>query len=131
MKKQEASVALVDVECAFCKGVGIDQFELLSPLSTCQVCSGTGRRQIEPPLLKCAFCGGSGVHPQSRMVCTTCRGVGQVTVPIDAVPCPGCGGSGKESDHHYQESVLSCPVCGGKGVVAANKAAPKEFVHAG
>jgi DnaJ-class molecular chaperone len=124
MKKKKAAGQLVEVECAFCKGVGTDPFDLMSPLSTCQVCSGTGRRQIEPPLHKCAFCGGSGVHPHSRMVCMSCNGIGQVTVPANAVCCPGCHGTGKESSHHFHDSVLSCLICGGKGVVDPESVVP-------
>ena len=124
MKKKKVDAQLVDVECAFCKGIGVDPFELMSPLSTCQVCTGTGRRQIEGPLHKCAYCRGTGVHPHSRMVCMTCRGVGQVTAPVNAVPCPGCHGSGKETDNHFFDSVLSCARCGGKGVVAADSVKP-------
>ncbi len=113
----------VEVDCAFCKGTGRDPFELLSAASTCQVCSGTGKRMLVAPLLKCAYCGGTGVHPHSRMVCMTCRGAGQVSVPEATVRCPGCGGTGKESHHYYADSVLPCMVCGGKGVVAADSEA--------
>jgi DnaJ-class molecular chaperone len=107
----------VEVQCAFCKGTGKDQFDLLSAVSNCQVCSGTGRRMLTAPVAKCTYCGGTGVHPHSRMVCMTCRGAGQVSVPEDAVRCPGCGGTGRESRHVYTDSVLPCTVCGGKGVV--------------
>jgi DnaJ-class molecular chaperone len=107
----------VEVECAFCKGTGKDQFDLLSGVSTCQVCSGSGKRMLTAPVARCAYCGGSGVHPHSRMVCMTCRGAGQVSVPEDAVTCPGCSGTGKESRHVYSDSVLPCTVCGGKGLV--------------
>lgn len=124
MEKQKVAADLIDVECAFCKGTGTDPFDLMSPLSTCQVCSGTGWRQVEPPLHKCAYCRGTGVHPHSRMVCMTCRGVGQVTVSANAVTCPGCRGTGNESAHHFHDSVLSCLICGGKGVVAPESVIP-------
>jgi DnaJ-class molecular chaperone len=107
----------VEVECAFCKGSGKDPFDLLSSVSTCQVCSGSGQRTLTVPVARCAYCGGNGVHPHSRMVCMTCRGAGQVSVAEDAVKCPGCGGTGKESRHVYTDSVLPCTVCGGKGLV--------------
>jgi DnaJ-class molecular chaperone len=116
----------VEVECAFCKGSGRDPFDLLSTVSACQVCSGTGKRLLTAPVAKCAYCGGSGVHPHSRMVCMTCRGAGQVSVPEDAMPCPGCGGTGKESRHIYTDSVLPCTVCNGKGVVAKDSEAARK-----
>jgi len=31
------------IKCAFCSGSGKDPFDLLSPLSHCLVCSGTGQ----------------------------------------------------------------------------------------
>lgn len=126
MANKKKDVQIIEVECAFCKGTGKDPFELLSTISSCQVCSGAGVRVLAAPAAKCAYCGGSGVHPHSRMVCMTCRGAGQVTVPEEAVRCPGCGGSGKESDNHYFDSVLPCMVCGGKGVVAANSEAARK-----
>lgn len=83
------------------------------------------------PVAPCAYCGGSGVHPHSRLVCMTCRGAGQVSVPADAVPCTGCGGSGKESDHHYFDSVLPCMVCGGKGVISAKSEGARQSLVPG
>jgi DnaJ-class molecular chaperone len=126
MRKRKIPDPHVETRCAFCNGTGKDPFDLMSPLSTCQACSGEGRRVLTAPVRRCAYCKGTGVHPHSRMVCMTCRGAGQVTVPEKAVTCPGCGGSGCESDHDFHDSVLSCTVCGGKGVVdlataAANK----------
>lgn len=126
MATRKIRLQTIEVECAFCKGTGKDPFELLSTISTCQVCSGAGRRIITTPAATCAYCGGSGVHPHSRMVCMTCRGVGQNSIPEEAVRCPGCGGSGKESDNHYFDSVLPCMVCGGKGVVDAQSAAARR-----
>jgi DnaJ-class molecular chaperone len=116
----------VEVECAFCKGTGKDQFELMSATSTCQVCSGTGKRTLTAPAARCAYCGGSGIHPHSRLVCMTCRGAGQVSVPEQSVRCPGCAGTGKESRHVYTDSVLPCTVCGGRGVVDANSEAARS-----
>lgn len=115
--KTKSTATIIEVPCAFCQGKGKDQFELLSPLSTCQVCSGSGQRVLALPIAKCAYCRGTGVHPHSRMVCMSCNGVGQVTVPVDAVTCPGCHGSGQESDHEFLDSLLSCTICKGKGVV--------------
>ena len=116
--KTESVANFITVTCAFCRGKGKDQFDLLSPLSTCQICSGSGQRLLALPIARCAYCRGTGVHPHSRMVCMSCNGVGQVTVPVDAITCPGCHGSGQESDHEFFDSVLSCTTCDGKGVVA-------------
>jgi DnaJ-class molecular chaperone len=110
-----------DVTCAFCGGRGQDPFGIMSPLATCQVCGGTGRRSLHPPTAPCAFCRGTGVHPFSRLTCTTCGGVGTVEIPSDAVPCLCCGGTGRAADYAnyiWPDSPLSCPCCGGKGVVA-------------
>jgi len=110
-----------EVICAFCGGRGLDPFGIMSPLATCQVCGGTGRRTLHPPIAPCAFCRGTGVHPFSRLTCTTCGGVGTVEIPNDAVTCPCCGGSGRAADYAnyiWPDSPLSCPCCGGKGVTA-------------
>jgi DnaJ-class molecular chaperone len=123
-RKTNSTAQTERVTCAFCKGKGKDPFNLLSPLSTCQICGGLGHHILESPIARCAYCRGSGVHPFSRMTCTTCRGVGSITVPVNAIPCPGCGGSGQESDHKFFDSVLSCTVCRGKGMVAAGKRLP-------
>ncbi|HBY99582.1 MAG TPA: hypothetical protein DEP84_37540 [Chloroflexi bacterium] len=107
----------VGVTCAFCGGSGTDPFGVMSPLSTCVVCRGAGRRSLHPPTAGCAFCRGTGVHPGSRMTCTTCGGVGTVELPSNAITCPGCGGSGRAADYLWPGSPLSCGLCHGKGVV--------------
>jgi DnaJ-class molecular chaperone len=110
------------VICAFCGGTGRDPFDIMSPLSTCVVCRGTGQRRLRPPTAPCAFCRGTGVHPFSRLTCTACGGVGTVEIPNDAVTCPCCGGTGRAADYAdyiWPDSPLSCPCCGGKGVTAA------------
>ena len=115
----------IAVTCAFCHSKGRDLFGIISPLSTCQVCGGTGRRTLRQPTARCAFCRGTGVHPGTRMTCTTCNGVGTVPAPIDAVRCPCCGGTGGARDwpdYIWPDSLFSCPGCGGKGVVAAKLA---------
>lgn len=119
MAQQKKVAQPIEVVCAFCGGRGKDPFHLMSPLSTCQVCSGLGERILAAPVRRCAYCGGTGVHPHSRMVCMTCRGAGQVSVPAHTAVCPGCRGSGREADHHFADSVLACSICGGKGVVPA------------
>lgn len=117
-KAGAAKKRLVEVPCAFCGAKGRDPFGIMSALSTCQVCGGTGRRKLRKPIGECAFCRGTGVHPGTRMTCTTCGGVGQVEIPTDAVVCPRCGGSGHADTMDEHPANLSCTYCGGKGVVA-------------
>jgi len=111
----------VEMLCAFCGGAGTDPFGILSPLASCQVCGGSGRRTLHEPVAPCAFCRGAGVHPGSRLTCTTCGGVGAVEIPDEAVACGQCGGGGRASDAQELtsfDSPLSCLLCRGKGMVA-------------
>jgi DnaJ-class molecular chaperone len=108
----------VEVTCAFCGGQGRDPFGLMSPLSVCQVCGGTGCRTLPAPTIRCAFCRGTGIHPALRVTCITCTGVGHVHVPAEAETCPGCGGTGREANHVWPDSPLSCVRCRGRGVIA-------------
>ena len=102
------------IRCAFCKGKGIDPFNLLSELATCQVCGGTGRVEVVEPAIKCVFCKATGVYPQgARVTCTVCDGKGMVTVKGATEKCPKCKGTATEID-----SGLPCIECGGKGVVS-------------
>jgi len=110
-----------EVSCAFCGGTGRDPFGIMSPLATCQVCSGTGYRILRLPIALCPFCQGTGVFPGLRQTCTSCNGVGMVEIPVNAVTCPGCGGSGLAADHLWPDSPLSCSRCGGRGVVVAER----------
>jgi len=99
--------------CAFCGGKGKDPFELLSKLSLCQVCRGSGKVEIAEPAVKCAFCGGTGVHRDQRLTCTVCGGKGMVTIEKGLHTCPDCHGKGVvEGDY------LPCVTCGGTGMVA-------------
>ncbi|MDP8299121.1 MAG: hypothetical protein P9L88_04385 [Candidatus Tantalella remota] len=101
------------IKCAFCKGTGKDPFDLLSELSTCQVCGGTGEVEIAEPAIKCAYCGGNGVDPLgSRITCVVCGGKGMVTAPGSTEVCPECKGTARTVD-----SGLACIKCGGKGVI--------------
>jgi len=103
-----------EIKCAFCKGIGKDPFDLLSKLSICQVCEGTGKVEIEEPAIKCVFCDGTGVYPQgARITCTVCNGKGMNTVKGATKECPKCKGTGSSVD-----SGLSCLECGGTGVVS-------------
>ena len=98
--------------CAFCQGEGRDPFELLSKLSSCQVCCGRGKVAIAEPGVECAFCGGTGIHRDQRLTCVVCGGKGMVSIKEPVVTCPDCEGKGIIAGDH-----LSCPKCSGKGVV--------------
>jgi len=101
-----------EITCAFCKGKGKDPFDLLSDISRCQVCSGTGKVEAEQPAIKCVFCKATGVYPNTRLTCTVCNGKGMVTVKGATEECPTCKGTATAID-----SGLPCSTCGGKGVV--------------
>lgn len=108
----EVAEGITTIECAFCKGGGRDPFLLLSPLAICQTCRGKGTVQVREPVRSCAFCGGSGVYPHSRLTCTVCGGRGVVTVREPAGLCVACMGSGQT-----RGSGLPCLECRGKGVI--------------
>jgi DnaJ-class molecular chaperone len=101
-----------EIKCAFCKGKGIDPFDLLSPLSTCSVCGGKGKVNVEEPYTRCAFCRRTGVYPNTRLSCTVCMGKGVVTFREPKMTCPDCKGTGRE-----HVTTLPCIRCGGIGVV--------------
>ncbi len=103
----------ISFECAFCQGKGVDPFDLLSPLSTCQVCGGQGRVRIRRPAMRCAYCCGTGIHLHRRLTCTVCRGRGVVDVEAPAETCPECAGRGIVAGEY-----LPCLRCRGKGVIA-------------
>jgi len=113
-----------EINCAFCDGKGLDPFELLSPLSKCQVCLGKGKVLVEKPVIKCAFCKGTGVYPYGvRITCTVCGGKGVVKISAGgefasgrkgaSKECPDCKGTGRSF-----ESKLPCLTCKGKGVIS-------------
>ena len=126
-----------EIKCAFCKGKGIDPFELLSSISTCAVCGGKGKVNVEEPYTRCAFCHRTGVYPNTRLSCTVCTGKGVVTFREPKKTCPDCKGTGRE-----HTTNLPCIKCGGIGVIkkspgttgeeniswsqAGKKAAPKS-----
>ena len=101
-----------EITCAFCKGKGKDPFNLLSKLAACQVCGGTGKIEVDEPMVKCAFCKGTGIHPHSRMTCTVCYGRGAVTCGEAKEQCPDRDGA----DHKANENIPS-GVCGGIRVI--------------
>lgn len=86
------------IPCAFCKGRGTDPFGILSSLSSCQVCGGTGNVEVEESTITCAFCGGSGVYLDKRLSCTVCGGKGVVPKPKGGKTCPDCRGRGMAPD---------------------------------
>lgn len=102
----------ITAKCAFCQGEGKDPFELLSKLSTCQVCGGRGDVTIPGPAIECAFCGGTGIHRDQRLTCVVCGGKGMVNIKEPVETCPDCKGKGVASGDY-----LPCSKCGGKGVV--------------
>lgn len=106
----------VITQCAFCQGEGRDPFGLLSPLSLCQVCKGSGEVAIREPAIECAFCYGSGVHRGQRVTCTVCRGKGMVHIEELTETCPNCNGEGVPPGDY-----LPCVECKGIGVVTAKK----------
>jgi len=95
--------------CVFCNGTRKDPFDLLSPISHCLVCNGTGQVEVEEPVRKCAFCSGTGKNPMgARVHCIVCAGKGINHYKHEA-SCTQCKGSGKSSDG------LPCTHCMGKG----------------
>jgi DnaJ-class molecular chaperone len=107
----------VAVKCAFCNGTGKDPFELLSILSTCQVCEGSGKVSITEPFVKCPFCSGNGVHPSRLHTCIVCDGKGVIPAEERRGICPECGGNGKS--HSYLN--VPCLRCKGKGFIVTEK----------
>jgi DnaJ-class molecular chaperone len=102
--------------CAFCKGRGVDPFGVLSWMSACEVCAGTGAVHLPAPRVPCVFCGRTGTHPHRRLTCTGCGGRGASTVRLPHVVCGRCAGRGREP---AIGPSLPCGACKGAGVVAA------------
>ena len=78
---------------AFCRSRGRDPFDIMSFLSTCVHCKGTGIVKII-----CATCGGRGSISQSLQ---------------PTVSCPVCKGSGDDAS----APAIACLKCGGKGLI--------------
>lgn len=78
MMKKESHEKSVVVQCAFCKGTGLDRFGIPSKLSRCQVCNG--RKEVSVPQLHepCLGCLGTGAYPHHRLTCSVCGGKGVV-----------------------------------------------------
>ena len=101
------------VNCAFCKGTGVDSFGVMSALSTCSVCGGSGDVRVLNPRVPCAFCKGRGVQPDTRLCCTGCGGKGAHTVKDPHQVCPKCAGAGASREL----PDLPCAKCKGAGVI--------------
>ena len=108
-----------EIECSFCEGAGIDPFYVMSTRSRCPVCGGRARLRLREPLHECAFCGGSGVQPQTRMTCTACLGKGAVTARGPTAECMHCHGTGANG-----YGRMPCTTCRGIGVVRAATKSP-------
>lgn len=99
------------VTCAFCQGHGTDPFSVMSMLSVCSACQGTGRLLVPVPHVRCAYCGGSGSYKTYR--CSVCDGSGVVPkLEGPTVTCPDCGGRAADGS-----SGLVCLHCRGRGAV--------------
>jgi len=85
------------VVCSFCRGTGKDPFGIMSAVSACCVCGGTGAVKT----FTCGVCRGTGYIPEAN---------------VPTVVCPECGGKGDSQGN----PDLSCLRCRGQGVVAAN-----------
>ncbi|MFQ5916140.1 MAG: hypothetical protein ACE5JS_23445 [Nitrospinota bacterium] len=114
----ERSEGRVRVRCGFCRGTGKDPFGQLSHLASCQVCGGSGDVLLREPIIQCAFCGGTGVHFDTRNTCLACHGRGVSTLAEPRAPCPACEGSGRAPGRD-----LHCLTCNGTGMVAVKEPA--------
>ena len=106
------------VTCAFCKGSGKDPFGLLSDLSRCQVCGGSGSVTIDEPFVTCAFCNGKGRQRHQRLTCTACGGKGMIAIQQPADKCPHCQGTGAAP---LDQEFLPCAPCRGAGVITVKE----------
>lgn len=97
------------INCAFCNSLGNDPYKLLSPMSGCLVCEGTGRVEVEEPSVTCVFCSGTGKNPLgARVPCIVCGGKGS-NFCKSTIICNLCKGTGKD------RVGLPCLSCKGKG----------------
>ncbi|AEB09628.1 hypothetical protein [Desulfobacca acetoxidans] len=102
---------MVEVTCSFCGGSGRDPFGVMSWLSTCCVCNGSGVVRVAAPYQRCAHCQGTGAI--KTLTCTVCQGKGYVPcIPGPVVTCPECRGTGDDAS-----SSLACIACRGRGLL--------------
>lgn len=122
-----ATIKKGEIKCAFCNGTGKDPFELLSKLSSCQVCGGKGVVIVKEPTTKCLFCKGTGVQPYTtnRLHCSVCAGKGVITEIKPSQTCPACGGGGIEPRRTIDATApfgkVPCHKCRGKGFIPVFK----------
>jgi len=80
------------------------------------VCSGRGTVYVAEPVTTCAFCGGTGLepntYPYALLTCAACGGEGVVALREPNILCPDCSGRGRVVD-----SKVYCLTCKGKGKV--------------
>jgi len=114
VRTETVTTQRASVLCAFCGWTGRGPFGIMSALSTCCVCGGTGTILIETPYVRCDFCQGSGVYPRSRQTCIACGGAGVSPVHKPNRTCPRCLGTGAEPN---SETGFYCLTCHGTGVV--------------
>lgn len=106
------------VQCAFCRGRGVDPFGIMSHLSSCCVCGGGGKVSIKRPHARCAFCRCTGVYPLSRLTCTACGGSGVSHVLGPNMTCAHCLGTGVDP---RSKAGFYCLTCHGAGVVTLER----------
>lgn len=109
------STGVEQITCAFCKGQGVDPFGIMSPLSTCGGCGGSGVRDVPVHRVPCNFCHGTGSDKTYR--CPACDGTG--VLPAADPPtelCPECGGRS-----YVPSSGLVCLTCKGHGLVHVDR----------
>lgn len=100
-KKNVKSVA-----CAFCRSTGRHP----KMDSLCPVCCGSKKLLVNPPVVTCLICHGTGTTP-GETTCLSCKGIGVVSVPKNAGTCKKCRGTGYQG-----EGIFSCTACKGQGI---------------
>jgi hypothetical protein len=106
-------VSYTEARCAFCRGRGKDPFGIMSSLSTCCVCGGSGTVKVPLPSIPCAHCQGTGAI--KTLTCTVCSGKGAVFRPASPMlRCPVCRGTGDDSS----APAMACLECRGRGFIA-------------
>lgn len=116
-KEPAVTKEMVEVQCAFCQGMGRDPFGVMSPLSNCSVCGGKGTVRVTEPYVPCRTCDGRGIQPFTRLTCLACGGRGVISVAEKTETCPVCGGAGADTGNRY------CLRCHGSGVIPVKEPA--------
>jgi RecJ-like exonuclease len=76
---------------------------------------------MQQPIIKCAFCKGTGHHPHFRGTCPVCKGTGHNHITGKYMTCRDCRGSGQK-----RGTTLTCYTCAGSGVVPDAREELKE-----